>query len=168
MARPRPEVHPLLEPLSFLLGDWTGQGEGLFPPPAGQEHRYGFEDSLTYFSDGRPVIEYHERTRSIGGVPSHLESGYLIAVEGGSLQMTVAEPSGSEVLAGEVHDGCLTLRSVAVARAPGTKNVTATARRLHLEHGHLVSEVDIALDGGQLEPHTRSILRRPGDDLYGA
>lgn len=75
--------------------------------------------------------------------------------------MTVSEPSGiTETLAGSFEGPHAELLSVAIGRTPGARNVTATARRLSLEGDRLVLEVDVAMDGAELAPHTRSVLYR--------
>ena len=80
------------------------------------------------------------------------------------MHMTVAEPSGaSEALTGRADGRTVELRSVSIALVPGADDVTATARRFFLEdgtHDRLVAEVDIAVNGEELQPHTRSVLRR--------
>jgi hypothetical protein len=163
MARPTTELHPLLAPLAFLIGDWVGEGSGLF------SDGFAFEDALTFEADERPVIGFQEWTRSFDGTPSHSECGYIIAKEDGVVHMTVAGPAGiTETLTGHIENGRASLRSVGVGHAPGSKNVTATARRLYSEGDDLVTEVYISLDDDPPSPHTRSVLHRPGTAGSGA
>ncbi|MGO9557768.1 MAG: FABP family protein [Acidimicrobiales bacterium] len=155
MTATTPEPHPNLVPLQFLLGTWVGEGEGLW---AGG---FSFEDSLTFTSDGRPLVEFREVTKSSEGKPSHSECGYLLAKDAGVVHMTVAEPSGiTETLSGLVDTNNVTLESVEIGHSPGTDDVTRTARRLYLDGDQLVVEVDIAVNGEELEAHTRSVLHR--------
>ncbi len=119
-------------------------------------------DSLTFEHDGRPLISFHESTRTAEGVPSHGEHGYVIAKEDGVVHMTVAEPSGiTEALAGHAVGCRLEVTSVEISRTPGSKAVSGVARRLYLNGGEmLVAEVDIAMNGEPTTAHTRSVLRR--------
>lgn len=155
MTATAPEPHPNLAPLEFLLGTWVGEGDGLW---AGG---FPFDDSFAFSSDGRPLVEFREDTKSGGGKPSHSECGYLLARDGGVVHMTVAEPSGiTETLSGLADANNVTLESVEIGHSPGTDNVTRTARRLYLDGDQLVVEVDIALNFEELVPHTRSLLHR--------
>ena len=149
--------HPLLEQLSWLLGSWVGEGEGLW---AGG---FEFEDSLTFSSDGRPLIEFRQATRSKEGAVSHGEVGYLLLKDGGAVEMTIAEPSGiTETLSGSVTGDGVSLRSVEIGHTPSSKPVTSTARRFSRQGDELVVEVEIGMNGEELTAHTRSVLRRAG------
>jgi hypothetical protein len=151
-------THPLLEPLSWLLGAWVGDGEGLW---AGG---FEFGDSLTFSSDGRPLVEFRQATHSRDGAVSHGEVGYLLVKDGGVVEMTVAEPSGiTETLSGTFTGDGLALRSVEIGHTPSSKPVTATARRFSRQGDELVVEVDIGMNGEAPARHTRSVLRRAAE-----
>ncbi|MGO9196398.1 MAG: FABP family protein [Acidimicrobiales bacterium] len=159
MTTTGPPPHPNLAPVAFLLGAWVGEGEGLW------DGGLSFEDSLTFSSDGRPLIEFRQTTRTPDGKPSHSECGYLLAKDAGVVHMTVAEPSGiTETLSGLADENNVTLESVEIGHSPDTDDVTRTARRLYLDGDHLVLEVDIAVNGEPLAAHTRSVLRRAPAD----
>ncbi len=148
-------VHALVEPVTFLLGEWEGSGEGLWPGG------FSFTDHLRFTTDGRPLVEYRQTTATADGTPSHGEVGYLLLKPGGTVHMTVAQPSGiTETLEGHVRGGVLSLRSVEIGHTPGAKAVTASERRISLGDGVLVAELAIAMNGEPLAPHTRSQLRR--------
>ncbi|MHB1986410.1 MAG: heme-binding beta-barrel domain-containing protein [Acidimicrobiales bacterium] len=147
--------HLLLEPLSFLLGAWRGKCEALWTDGL------FFEDSFTFSHDGRPLIEFRQVTHGPGGAPAHGECGYLLAKDGGTVHMTIAEPSGiTEVLRGQADSNALTLESVEIGHAPGTTEVSRTTRRYFLDEERLIAEVDISVGDEALAPHTRSVLRR--------
>lgn len=154
---PAIEPHRFLEPVTFLLGRWTGEGRGLWTDD------FTFSDDLAFEHDGRPVIWFHQRTVTPDGRPSHAECGYLRPRPGGFFDLMVAEPSGiTEVLTGQVDSGVLALESVAIGLAPSSDHVTRVARRLRRDGEELVVELDIAVNGEPLAPHTRSVLHRVG------
>jgi hypothetical protein len=151
-------MNEMLETLGFLVGDWDGQGHGLW------SEAFVFSDRLSFLPDagGRPVMEVREMTIGPDGRSSHSEVGYLISREGGEIVLTIAEPSGiTEVLSGGVtSSGVLELESVEIGHAPGTDPVTRVRRRYALAGAELLAEVAIAVGSDELAPHTRSVLRR--------
>lgn len=153
-------MHDLLAPVAFLLGEWEGEGEGLW---AGG---FAFVDHVSFSTDDdgqRPLIEYRQQTYGPGGGRSHSESGYLSALGDGEYRLVVAEPSGiTEALGGRLDPAtdALLLLSTEIGHGPGARDVTAVARRLLLRDDTLVTEVDIAMSGEPLAGHTRSVLHR--------
>jgi hypothetical protein len=149
-----PDLHNQLAPLGFLVGDWSGEGEGLW----GRAFRFG--DSVSFSHDGRPFLEYRQSTTDLAtGRPSHSECGYFSVDASGEVHVTIAEPSGlTEILVGRVEDGVLEVICTSIGRTPGSKNVTAAARRYSLDGSRLVSQLAIAMEGEDLAPHTRSLL----------
>jgi hypothetical protein len=155
VAEDEPEVHVLLRPLAFLIGEWRGAGSGLW----GTEFR--FEDHVRFAHDGRPVLLYQQQTTGPDGKPSHGECGYFVVQADGEIHVTIAEPSGiTEVLVGRVEGEALVLRSTEIGHTPTTDNVTAVRRRLRFEDGVLLTEVDISVNAEPVAEHTRSSLKR--------
>ena len=56
MATPS-ELHPDLAELAFLVGDWSGTGEGVWPP--GEAFDYAEDVTFEYLGD--PFLLYSER-----------------------------------------------------------------------------------------------------------
>lgn len=140
--------------LGFLLGDWEGEGEGLWG-----EFRYS--ERTTFSTAGAGWLAYRQLTTGPAGSTSHAESGYLSVDEDGTVVMTVAEPTGiTEVLTGQLTAGGVVLGSTEIGHGPTARNVTATARRFTRTPEGLLAEVDIATDSEALVPHTRSRLQR--------
>lgn len=143
----------LVEPIAFLLGEWEGEGRGLW------DDDFRFTDRLRFACDGRPLVAFTEETFVTDGAPSHGEAGYLLTKPGGVVHMTVAEPSGvAEILTGVGSGARLELHSLDIAFAPGARAVSSTARRLFLDGEALIVEVDIGVGGEPAAPHTRSVL----------
>jgi len=155
VAENEPEIHDLLRPLAFLIGEWRGGGNGLW------ENGFAFEDHVRFAHDGRPVLLYQQQTAGPDGRPSHGECGYFAVQPDGEIHVTLAEPSGiTEVLVGTVEGHELVLTTTEIGHTPTTDNVTAVRRRLRLAEGVLVTEVDIAVNGEPIAEHTRSSLQR--------
>ena len=73
MATPS-ELHPDLAELAFLLGDWCGTGEGVWPPG----EVFGYAEDVTFEYVGDPFLLYAERSWSLDdGSPIHFENGFL-------------------------------------------------------------------------------------------
>jgi hypothetical protein len=75
-------------PLEFLIGTWSGRGEGFYPTIP----RFEFFEELAFVKDpaGRPVVVYTQKTRravageaggsegsKVPGPPLHAESGFI-------------------------------------------------------------------------------------------
>jgi len=150
-----PALHDLLRPIAFLVGEWHGRGESLWT------EGFSFTDAIRFSHDGRPLLRYDQVTTGPDGRPSHAEAGFFAVQDNGDVHVTLAEPSGiTEVLVGRPEGGVLVLGSVEIGHTPTTDNVTACRRRLWIESGALVAELDIAVDDEALAPHTRSVLQR--------
>jgi hypothetical protein len=156
------ELHPVLAPVAHLLGDWEGEGHGAYPTI----DDFAYVERLTFGHVGKPFLSYLQRTWAPDRGPLHTEVGYVRVigpVEGGegiAVEMVIAQPSGiTEVLVGSVLDQRLDLRSTAVATTPTAKPVEATARRLALLDGVLVTDTEMAAVGHPLGFHLHSELR---------
>jgi hypothetical protein len=68
-----PEPHPELEPLSFLLGVWRGEGSGscrtIQPFPDGEE--------VCFRHVGKPFLLYAQRIWAVGVSTTHHLHAYL-------------------------------------------------------------------------------------------
>ena len=155
------ELHPLCGPLAPLLGTWRGAGRGSYPTI----DDFDYVEELVFGHVGKPFLSMVQRSRDpLTGEPLHAETGYLRALGDGTVELTVAQPSGIvEVDVGSViptSDGLIIeLESAQVGLTPSAKSVTAVRRRLHLAGATLVSELWMAAVG-EREPlhHVRSEL----------
>jgi hypothetical protein len=134
--------------LQPLLGCWTGTGRGSYPTiPA-----FEYLERLRFVADpARPLIHYEQFTRQRGAgedaahQPSHWESGFLRAVDGGALEWSNAQDGGRvEVLRGPIASGTaglqLDLESLLIGHDP---RLVGTRRRFRLAGEHLHYEVDM-------------------------
>lgn len=154
---PVPEIPHALRPLGFLIGEWRGEGRGLWAAPTPFHYR-----ELTSFAcDGRPFLRYEQRASLPDGTPSHVELGYLQVGADGRLHWLVVQPTGiAEVLSGVVEDDALTAETVDVARTVLAKPVTGVRRSLALRDGVLRSLVEVSMNEEPLAPHLEAELRR--------
>ena len=157
------ELHPLCEPLAPLLGTWRGTGRGSYPTI----DDFAYTEELVFGHVGKPFLSMVQRTRDGStGQPLHAESGYLRALGDGSVELTVAQPSGVvELDVGsviETSDGLvMELESAEVGLTPTAKSVTAVRRRLQLSGETLVSELWMAAVGeADLIHHVRAELSK--------
>ncbi|KAF8410950.1 hypothetical protein HHK36_003487 [Tetracentron sinense] len=88
-----PPLHPGIAPLSYLLGAWTGEGEGGFPTI--NSFKYGEELRFSQSGKKQPVIAYSQRTWKLpSGEPMHAESGYWRPRPDGSIEVVIAQSTG--------------------------------------------------------------------------
>ncbi|XP_040997467.1 UPF0678 fatty acid-binding protein-like protein At1g79260 isoform X2 [Juglans microcarpa x Juglans regia] len=128
-------VHPGIEPISYLLGTWKGQGEGGFPTI--NSFSYGEELRFTHHSY-RPVIAYTQKTWKLNsGEPMHAESGFWRPKPDGFIEVVIAQSTGlAEVLVKEI------------------------TRVFRLIGGDLSYEVEMATNSTSLQPHLRASLKK--------
>lgn len=158
-----PELHPSLEHLGFLVGEWHGLGVVGYPTIT--EARY--EQEVSFSHDGRPFLAYIAKSWLIDDDgtrirPSAAETGFWRAGAGPrDVEVMLAHPTGIvEVLLGEVVFHKVELASEVVARTETAKEVTAFTRLYGLVDEDLAYAVDMAAVGQPLQPHLSARLQR--------
>jgi THAP4-like, heme-binding beta-barrel domain len=157
-----PELHPDVEPLKFLLGDWEGAGVGGYPTV--ESFRFGQEISFRHV--GKPYLIYTSRTWRLDdegnlGQPLARESGYWRAPSGGQVELLLAHPTGIvEIYIGAVTGTRVELRTDVVARTETAKEYTAGTRLYGLIGEDLGYAYDMAAEGQSLQSHLSAQLKR--------
>jgi hypothetical protein len=152
-----PPLHADLEPLAFLLGSWSGEGEGEYP---GVE-RFRFREDLAFDHVGDPFLLLTESSWTLDGEPLHFERGTLRPVGPGRIDLALAHPIGvAEVAEGTIEGTDLVLRSTAIVRTPTGSPVTEIERRYRVDRDVLSYELDMATDRVARTFHVRATLRR--------
>lgn len=157
MATPS-QLHEDLAELAFLLGDWIGTGEGVWPPG----ERFDYAEDVTFEFVGDPFLLYAQRSWSLDdGSPIHFERGFLRPAGPGIVELLLAHPIGiTEVAVGTVDDGLIELSSTAVSLAPTASPVTELRRRIQGRGDELSFELQMAMEGVELRWHVGSKLTR--------
>ncbi len=157
MAEPS-ALHDDLAELAFLLGTWSGSGEGIWPPG----EPFDYAEDLTFEHVGDPFLLYSQRSWSLDdGAPIHFERGFLRPSGPGVVELVLAHPIGiAEVAVGTVDDGVLELASTAVSLAPTATPVTQLRRRIEVRGDELSYELHMATEDVELLSHVRSRLSR--------
>ncbi len=123
-------LHPDCLGLACLVGTWKGEGVGDYPMI--DDSRY--IDGIRFAHVGKPFLSMSQRPRDVSsGLPLHAESGYLTALDNGSMELVVAQPSGmSEVDVAVIstsHEGAeIDQRSIRVVTTPSAREVTELRR----------------------------------------
>ena len=154
------ELHPNLEPLKFLLGDWEGAGVGGYPNI--ESFRFGQEVSFSHI--GKPYLIYTSRTWRLDdegnlGEPLARESGYWRA-SGDRIELVLAHPTGiAEIYIGEATGTQVELQTDVVARTETAKEYTAGRRLYGLIGEDLGYAYDMAAEGQGLQSHLSAQLK---------
>ena len=154
-----PALHPALEPLAFLLGEWAGEGVGEYPTITS----FGYREEIRFTHVGKPFLAYTQRTWAVDdGRPLHAETGYWRPGSAdGSVEVVLAHPFGvTEMLLGEVVGQSLRLQSSAVVSTPTAKDITAVERDIDVTGDELRYMVRMAAVGEALTHHLGATLRR--------
>lgn len=151
-------LHEDLAELAFLLGEWSGTGEGVWPPG----EPFDYAEDVTFEFVGDPVLLYAQRSWSLDdGSPIHFERGFLRPAGPGVVELLLAHPIGiTEVAVGTVDDGVIELSSTAVSLAPTASPVTELRRRIQGRGDELSFELRMAMEGVELQWHAGSKLTR--------
>ena len=150
-------LHPALESLSFLLGSWRGEGDGVYPGI--DPFRYLEELSFEHVGDAFLLVTGSDWT--LEGAPLHFERGTLRPVGDGAVDLALAHPIGvAEVAEGTVDGTTLSFRSTGIVRTTTGLPVTEIERRYRLIDGRLAYELEMATDGVARTFHVRATLTR--------
>jgi hypothetical protein len=151
------ELHPSLEPMSFLLGTWRGEGEGVYPGI--EPFRYREELSFDHVGDAFLLVT--ESSWTPDGAPLHFERGAVRPVGDGTVDLTLAHPIGvAEVAEGTLEGTTLSFRSTGIVRTETGSPVTEIERRYRLVDGALTYELDMATEGVARTFHVRATLTK--------
>lgn len=161
-ARPM-RLHPALEPLAYLVGTWRGAGHGEYP----SIEPFDYTEELTFTHVGKPFLIYHQRTWSPAGDAMHTECGFLRAPAAGTVEFTIAQPTGQTELA----EGCLTVTAPGVdlemcsqvVNTGTAKHVEHTERTYRLVENQLSVDFAMAAVGYPITHHLASALQRAYD-----
>jgi hypothetical protein len=150
-------LHPDVEVIAFLLGEWHGEGRGAYPTIEDFE----YHDEIVFGHTGKPFLSYAQRTWLADGSASHTEVGYLRAQPDGRVELVVAQPGGRvEVDEGTQRGGCFELTSVIVANTSSAKEVSETRRLVEVDSDVMRYELEMAAVGQPRQFHLEAELRR--------
>lgn len=151
------DLHPLLEPIRFLVGSWHGTGRGEYPTIAPFTYR---EDVSFLPGLGKPFLFYTQRTRGEDDTPLHSEAGYLRMTPRGP-ELVIAQPTGLvEVHGGELTGTTLVFESTAMGATVTAKPVEQVVRRISGSGETLSYTLDMAYAEVPLTLHLTATLHR--------
>jgi hypothetical protein len=163
-------LHEHVADLAFLLGTWTGEGEGHYPTVA----PFRYREELRFWHVGKPFLAFAQRTWAIEDEdsdsassearlprPLHGETGYWRVPEPGRVELVVAHPMGIvEVEEGTVDGATVTLSATALASTTTAKSVERLERDFRVAGDVLTYRLRMAAVGQPLLDHLEATLRR--------
>ena len=162
------ELHEHCRPLAFLLGVWSGAGEGDYPTI----RPFSYLEEVTFGHVGKPFLTYGQKTRDRdSGEPLHAETGYLRAVGPNDVELVIAQPSGIvELHRGTVEGQVLDLELEGILVTGTAKSVVDVERsfRVHQDPDSgrqaLVYDLSMAAVGQPMTHHLHAELLHQGAD----
>jgi hypothetical protein len=153
-----PALHPSLEPVAWLLGTWTGEGEGFYPTI----ESFGYGEESRFWHSGKPLISYLQRTWSLDdGTPLHSEAGFWRPQEDRTIELVLAHGFGvAEVSEGRVEGRRIEVTSRALTRSSSANRVESVRRVVMLEGDDLTYDIAMAAAEQPLQGHLRAGLHR--------
>ena len=153
------DPHPALEPISFLVGTWTGSGHGVYPTI----DPFDYDEEITIAPLGpKPMLRYSQLTWKPGSrEPMHSEIGFLRPVGVDAAELVIAQPTGiTEIHTGSVSGGRIEFRTVSVGQAPTAKDVTSVERQIEVTGDRLTYELWMGAVGQPHQIHLEATLER--------
>ena len=153
-----PSAHPQLEPLSFLIGSWAGEGKGIYP----SIDDFTYREELTFSHDGRPFLSYEQRTfHPVTGAPMHREIGFWRSVGDGRLEVVLAHNIGqAEISLGSVNGRRVDVTTTSVEPSPTAKDVACLRRIYEVTADTLEYEMHMAFGEHELQNHLSGRLKK--------
>ena len=157
-----PPLHPLCEPVAFLLGEWRGTGHGGYPGMS----PFSYSEEMRVWHVCKPYLAFEQRTWQLdeAGAPGrevHGESGYLRCREDGGLELVVAmAPGHGEVSTGSADGQRISFSSVGVLDAPSAAAVSAVKRTWWLDREVLRYDLEMSARDQPMTWHLGAELRR--------
>lgn len=159
-------THPSLEPITALIGEWRGTGQGEYPTI--QPFRY--IEELSFRDVGTPFLVYTQRTWGPRGQPMHTETGYFRVPNEHTVELVLAHPTGQTELAeGEIEATStgFTLKLHAhVVNTTSAKPVHRIIRTIELNGDRLRTTMEMAAVGVEMTQHLTSVLTRVEPDNH--
>lgn len=159
----RPELHPALEHLAFLVGAWRGLGVGGYPTI----DSFRYEQEVEFGHDGRPFLSYSSRSWIIDDDARRLRPGasevgwWRPGAQPRDVEVLLAHHTGIvEVYVGEVVFSRVELATDVVARTATAKAVTGLRRLYGMVDGDLAYAIDMAAQEQPLQSHLSARLIR--------
>jgi hypothetical protein len=158
VTAPSVPLHPDAAVLGFLLGTWTGEGEGHYPTIAA----FSYGEEVRFWQVGKPFLAYSQRTWDLAdGRPLHSEAGYWRPKSGGVVELVLAHPTGHvEIEEGSLEGTTVTLASRLVAGTATAKVVAAIRRQVIVAGDELRYTMAMEAAGEGLQEHLVAVLHR--------
>lgn len=157
------DLHPDLLPLAFVLGRWSGRGNGEYP---GAEP-FEFGADLTLSADSRPFVSYscHSWELGPGGEvvrPLALEYGFWRSDTDGRLEVVLAQSNGqAEVWYGQVTGAKVEIATDAIVTTTTATQPYRAGHRLYgLVEGKLMWAFDKATEQHPMTSYTWATMER--------
>ena len=148
--------------LDFLVGTWTGAGQGEYPTISS----FSYGETVSFSTvPTKSFVVYHQKTwHSETKAPLHTETGYLRPSELG-VELVISQPTGLV----EIHKGTrenvdgsiqLTFRSTLVAGSETAVEVSEVVRSIEVASDVLRYRLSMAAVGLPLTHHLSAELHR--------
>jgi len=164
---PDADLPDLVQPFSWLIGTWRGEGVGGYPTLVGDDFRFGEE--VTFDCPGKPLLTFTSRSWAVDdGRPLSLQTGFWRPTSATEVEVVLAVAAGLvEVFYGRLVESPsgvhVEIESDVIAHTDTAKQVTKDRRMYAVRGEQLMYAQDMAAVGEQaLHPHLSAALSRVG------
>lgn len=151
------DLHPDLNPLMWLVGNWHGNGRFADDKP--------FEQDIVFHHDGREFLHYASQswlTNDSGERtgPGEIETGFLFIRPSGGIELLISTHEGfGQALDGEMNGPRLTLATKWQAR-PETSAEYTEQRMYGLVESDLMYAIDRKFEQSAMQSYSWGQLKR--------
>ncbi|RDD39237.1 UPF0678 fatty acid-binding protein-like protein [Trichoplax sp. H2] len=153
-------LHESLQDVSWLLGTWSGQGDGIYP----NIKSFSYKEEIKFSHVGQPNLQFQSSSWHLtNNTPMHFESGFWF-FDRNHVKAAIAHNLGvCDIMEGEMTNNQITVTTTDITRKSDSKPPKVTkVQKIYklLEDGDLEYIMLMETEQYPLQEHLRSRFKK--------